>query len=36
VTIDYLGFTIPNKFVVGYGLDFAQQYRNLGFIGFLE
>jgi hypoxanthine phosphoribosyltransferase len=36
VTIDYLGFTIPNKFVVGYGLDFAQQYRNLGFIGYLE
>ena len=36
VTIDYLGFTIPNKFVVGYGLDFAQQYRNLGFIGHLE
>jgi len=36
VTIDYLGFTIPNKFVVGYGLDFAQQYRNLGFIGHLD
>ncbi len=36
LTIDYLGFTIPNKFVVGYGLDFAQQYRNLGFIGYLE
>jgi hypoxanthine phosphoribosyltransferase len=36
VAIDYLGFTIPNKFVVGYGLDFAQQYRNLGFIGHLE
>ena len=36
VTIDYLGFTIPNKFVVGYGLDFAQQYRNVGFIGYLE
>ncbi|HUJ58968.1 MAG TPA: hypoxanthine phosphoribosyltransferase [Kofleriaceae bacterium] len=33
VTIDYLGFTIPNKFVVGYGLDMAQQYRNLPFIG---
>src|SRR6185312_11924248 len=33
VTIDYLGFTIPNKFVVGYGLDIAQQYRNLPFIG---
>jgi hypoxanthine phosphoribosyltransferase len=36
VTIDYLGFTIPNKFVVGYGLDFAQQYRNLAYIGHLE
>lgn len=36
VTIDYLGFTIPNKFVVGYGLDIAQQYRNLPFIGFVK
>ncbi|HKE19009.1 MAG TPA: hypoxanthine phosphoribosyltransferase [Kofleriaceae bacterium] len=36
VAIDYLGFTIPNKFVVGYGLDFAQLYRNLAFIGHLE
>ncbi len=35
VDIDYLGFTIPNKFVVGYGLDVAQQYRNLAFIGFV-
>ena len=29
VKIDYLGFTVPEKFVVGYGLDFDQQYRNL-------
>jgi hypoxanthine phosphoribosyltransferase len=36
VAIDYLGFTIPNKFVVGYGLDYAQKYRNLAFIGHLE
>jgi hypoxanthine phosphoribosyltransferase len=36
VKIDYLGFTIPNKFVVGYGLDVAQQYRNLPFIGYQE
>ncbi|HYU16938.1 MAG TPA: hypoxanthine phosphoribosyltransferase [Candidatus Acidoferrum sp.] len=36
VTIDYLGFTIPNAFVVGYGLDYAQQYRNLPFIARLE
>ena len=34
VKIDYLGFTIPNKFVVGYGLDIAQQFRNLPFIGY--
>lgn len=36
IKIDYLGFTIPNKFVVGYGLDVAQQYRNLPFIGYVE
>jgi len=36
VTIDYLGFEIPNKFVVGYGLDIAQQWRNLSFIGYIE
>jgi hypoxanthine phosphoribosyltransferase len=36
VKIDYLGFTIPNEFVIGYGLDYAQQYRNLPFIGVLE
>ncbi len=36
VPIDYLGFTIPDLFVVGYGLDFAQRYRNLPFIGVLE
>jgi hypoxanthine phosphoribosyltransferase len=35
VKIDYLGFTIPNKFVVGYGLDIAQQWRNLPFIGYV-
>ncbi len=35
VPIDYLGFTIPNKFVVGYGLDIAQRYRNLPFIGYV-
>ena len=36
VTIDYLGFTVPNKFVVGYGLDFAQQFRNLPFIASID
>ena len=35
VAIDYLGFTIPDLFVVGYGLDFAQRWRNLPFIGVL-
>ena len=35
VHIDYLGFTIPNKFVVGYGLDVSQRWRNLPFIGFV-
>ena len=33
--IDYIGFDIPNEFVVGYGLDYAQRYRNLPFIGTL-
>jgi hypoxanthine phosphoribosyltransferase len=36
VDIDYLGFTIPDKFVVGYGLDYAQRYRNLPYIGILK
>lgn len=33
VQVDYLGFTIEDKFVVGYGLDFAERYRNLPYIG---
>ena len=32
VKIDYKGFTIPDKFIVGYGLDYAQKYRNLPYI----
>lgn len=36
VNIDYLGFTIEDKFVVGYGLDFAEKHRNLPFIGVVE
>lgn len=33
---DYAGFQIPNKFVVGYGIDFAERYRNLPYIACLE
>jgi len=33
---EYVGFTIPNEFVVGYGLDFDEQYRNLPYIGILK
>jgi hypoxanthine phosphoribosyltransferase len=36
VHIDYLGFTIEDRFVVGYGLDFAEKYRNLPYIGVVE
>jgi hypoxanthine phosphoribosyltransferase len=36
VPIDYCGFTIPNLFVVGYGLDFGERYRNLPFIAVWE
>lgn len=36
VQIDYLGFTIEDRFVIGYGLDLDQKYRNLPFIGYLE
>ncbi len=33
VTVDYTGFVIPDEFVVGYGLDYAQKFRNLPYIG---
>ena len=33
---DYVGFTIPDAFVVGYGLDYEQQYRNLPYVGILK
>lgn len=33
---DYIGFTIPNEFVVGYGLDFNEHYRNLPYIGIIK
>ena len=36
VKADYLGFEIPDEFVVGYGLDYAQKYRNLPYIGVVE
>jgi hypoxanthine phosphoribosyltransferase len=36
VKIDFLGFTIEDRFVVGYGLDFAERYRNLPYIGVVE
>lgn len=36
VTVDYNGFVIPNKFVIGYGMDFEQKYRNLPYIGVIE
>ena len=36
IEADYIGFTVPNEFVVGYGLDFNQKYRNLPFIGVLK
>lgn len=36
VPLDYCGFTIPDEFVVGYGLDYAEKYRNLPFIGVLK
>lgn len=36
VNADYIGFTIPNEFVVGYGLDYNDYYRNLPFIGVLK
>lgn len=36
IKIDYTGFTIPNKFIVGYGLDYDEKYRNLPYIGYFE
>ena len=36
VPMDYIGFTIPDAFVVGYGLDYDQKYRNLPYIGVVE
>jgi len=36
VPLDYVGFTVPDEFVVGYGLDYGQLYRNLPFVGILK
>ena len=36
VKVDYIGFTIEDRFVIGYGLDYAEKYRNLPYIGVLE
>ncbi|MBN2192755.1 MAG: hypoxanthine phosphoribosyltransferase [Polyangiaceae bacterium] len=36
IRIDYLGFTVEDQFVVGYGLDCGQRYRNLGYVGVVE
>lgn len=36
IQADYIGFTVPNEFVVGYGLDYNQKYRNLPYIGILK
>ena len=36
ITADYIGFIMPDEFVVGYGLDYAQKYRNLPYIGILK
>ena len=36
VIVDYLGITVPNQFVVGYGLDYNEQFRNLPYIGYVD
>ena len=36
VPVRYIGFEIPNRFVVGYGLDYAERYRNLPYVGVLQ
>jgi len=36
IEADYIGFTVENKFIIGYGLDYAERYRNLPYIGVLK
>lgn len=36
IDVDYIGFDIPNEFIIGYGLDYAENYRNIPYIGILK
>jgi hypoxanthine phosphoribosyltransferase len=36
ITVDYKGFEVPDEFIVGYGIDYAEKYRNLPFVGILK
>ena len=36
ITVDYMGFEVPDEFIVGYGIDYAEKYRNLPFVGILK
>ena len=36
IETEYIGYEVPDQFIVGYGLDYAQKYRNLPYIGVLE
>lgn len=36
IDLDFVGFTVPNVFIVGYGIDYAHEYRHLPFIGMID
>lgn len=36
ITVDYKGFEVPDEFIIGYGIDYAEKYRNLPFVGLLK
>jgi len=36
ITVDYIGFQVPDEFIVGYGIDYAERYRNLPYVGILK
>ena len=36
ITLDYVGFTVPNKFIVGYGIDWNERYRELPYIAYID